>query len=1049
MVHLAVRYPHAVLVLVLGMLVFALAVIPRMPTDVLPTYKKPAVQVLTMYPGMPAEIVEKDISSRIQRWTGQAVGIEHQEARSMLGVSIVKDFFHDHIDPDAAMAQVSAYAISDLYYLPPGTWSPMMMPFDPTATFPLCLLAVSSARDSEGRLRYDETALYDIAYFDLRNRVQSISGVVAPAVYGGKLRRILAYTDPMALQARGRSPMDVVRAIDRNNSFIPVGTARIGGIDYLLDSDALPPDTELFNEFPLYAEAGRIVRLRDVADVQDSAEIQSNIVRIDGARQAYIPIYRQPGSNTIAIVEGIKERLDEIKTRLPEGVLLDVIFDQSVFVREAVDNLVEEMVIGGLLAALMVLLFLRSFRTTVFILIQLPLSVAAALVGLSLAGETINMMTLGGLALVTGLILDEGIVAIENIARHLELGKGPVEAAVAGMREMARPRLLILFTVTVVFFPVIFLVGIGKYLFVPMAISVGLAMAASYLFTMTFLPLLASRFLRSHGEERGLARALERGFQALQRGYARLLDTALRARWLTLAGAAGVLAFALGVGLPQLGQELFPRVDSGQLMIRVRESPGLAPAETEKTCVEVEKIVQEVIPASALKKMITNIGVLNEWPAAYTPNAGSGDAFVNLQLTDDPGRDTVWAYVERLRPRLRERLPGVEFSFDTSGILSAAVNNGVAAPINVQIDGKDLHVARGIAEEVRRRLAAIPGCTDVRIQQQLDTPMYRIELDREKAFHLGLDADRIVKDVVTAFRSSISFAKSFWLDPGNGNHYFVGAQYPTSAMDTRQALEEALINPGDGRRPIPLKSVATIVRDEAPNEVTHLNITRVTDVFANVEGRDLGSVAREVDAVLADVRSRRDFPKGYALHNRGEVRIMRESFEGLGFGLVFAAVLVYLVMVLMFRSFVDPFIVMFAVPLGFVGVVAALWLTGTTLNIQSLMGVIMMIGIVVAFSTLLVDFANHLRATGRSARDAIREAAALRLRPILMTSLAAVLGLTPMALTGGANIPLARAVIGGVLAATVLTLFVVPAIYVTVRGAPRRAPAAPAEGESA
>jgi multidrug efflux pump subunit AcrB len=1037
MVRWAIRHPHGVLVMVLAIVVLSATTIPRMPTDVLPIYEKPAVQILTLYPGMPAEIVEKDISSRIQRWTGQSVGIEHQEAKSMLGVSIVKDFFHEGIDPDAAMAQVSSYAISDLYYLPPGTWSPMMMPFDPTATFPLCLLAVSSERDASGKILYDETALYDIAYFDLRNRVQSISGTVAPAVYGGKLRRILAYLDPTSVEARGRSPMDVVAALNRNNVFIPVGAARIGGIDYLLDSNALPESTEEMNRYPLMMEGDRTVLLKDIGDVQDSAEIQSNIVRIDGARQAYLPVYRQPGANTIAIVDGVRKAIPDIKKRLPPGMNIDVINDQSVFVRRAVSDLLSEMAIGGALAALMVLLFLRSVRSTLFILVQLPLSVAAAFLGLSLAGETINMMTLGGLALVTGLILDEGIVGIENIARHIEMGKSPFDAALAGMQEMARPRLLILFTVTVVFFPVIFLVGIGKYLFVPMAIAVAFAMAASYLLTMTFLPFLASRFLRSHGaEERGVAGLLRRGFEALQRAYRRTLDAAIRARWLALGAVGTVLAITFLGLVPSLGQELFPKVDAGQFMIRVRETPGLTPQQTETTCIEVEKVIQGELAKDGpiLQKMVTNIGVLNEWPAAYTPNAGSADAFIGLQFHEGIPRPSVFDLVARLRPLLNDRFPGVEFSFDTAGILSAAVNNGVAAPINVQIDGKDLWVARGIAEKVRRRLAAVEGAKDVRIQQQLDTPTYRIEIDREKAFRLGLDAGDIVKNVVTAFRSSVSFEKSFWLDPGNGNHYFVGAQYPTEKMDLTQAIEETVINPGDGRRPILLKTVAKIVRDMAPSEVTHRNITRVTDVFANVEGRDTGSVAREVDAILEDLRSKGEVPSGYAVHNRGEVSIMRESFAGLGFGLVLAAVLVYLVMVVQFRSFLDPFVVMFAVPLGFVGVALMLLLTGTTLNIQSIMGVIMMVGIVVAFSTLLVDFANQSRAAGRSAREAVVEAAGVRLRPILMTALAAVLGLTPMALTSGANGPLARAVIGGVLAATVLTLFVVPILYLMFRG---------------
>lgn len=1033
-VGMALRHPHAVFVLIVAIAVLGYVVVltGRMPSDILPTYNKAAVQVITFYPGMPAEIVEKDITSRIQRWTGQSVGIEHQEAKSMLGVSIVKDFFHDDVSDAAAISQVTSYAMSDLFYLPPGTVPPMTMPFDPTATFPLCLLAVSSQADSTGRLLHDETALYDIAYFQLRNRVQSISGVVAPAVYGGKLRRILGYLDPDRVQAAGLSPMDIVDNIRNNNTFIPVGAARIGGADVLLDSNALAPTVESMDDFPLKRHGSRVLRIGDVADVQDSAEIQSNIVRIDGARQAYIPIYRQPGKNTIAIVDGVKEMIGPIKDRLPAGVDLDVIFDQSVFVRKAIGNLLQEMLFGGLLAAVMILLFLRSWRSTVFILVTLPLAVLSALIGLHAFGQTINLMTLGGLTLVTGLILDEGIVSIENIVRYREMGHPPRAAALLGMQEMARPRLLILITVSVVFFPVIFLSGVGRFLFLPMAIAVALAMFASYVLTMTLVPVLAVRFLAEGERENAGARLLRRAQDGLVGAYGRLLDVALRVRWLTLLGAVGLLGAAYVVLAPRVGQELFPPVDASQLMIRVREEPGTSPDRTEATCADVEAAIQSVI-GPWMQKMITNIGVLNDWPAAYTPNSGPGDAFISLQLRDDVERPDVFEIVTQLRKRLRAGFPGVEFSFDTSGVLSAAVNSGVAAPINVQIDGKDLHELRRVGEIVRKRLAQMEGVEDARIQQQLDAPAYRLVIDREKAFRLGLDARDVVQNVVTAFRSSISFAKSFWLDPGNGNHYFVGAQYPAERMDGVEAILEVVMNPGDGRRPVPLKAVAVLERDAAPSEVTHVNITRVVDVFANVEGRDIGSVAAEVDALLADLRET-ELQKGYAIHNRGEVRIMRESFDGLLFGLALAAALVYLVMVLQFRSWTDPLIVMVAVPLGFVGVLAALLLTGQTLNIQSLMGAIMMVGIVVAFSVLLVDFANRHVAEGMDRASAVRAAAVARFRPIVMTSLAAVLGLLPMALHGGANVPLARAVIGGVLAATVLTLFVVPSLYAVVRG---------------
>lgn len=1045
MVKWALKNPHGVLVLVLAVAVLAGFTIPKMATDILPIYKTAAVLVVTFYPGMPPEIMEKDIASRIQRWTGQSVGIEHQEAKNMFGVSIVKDFFHEGVSSADAIAQVTAYAMSDLFYLPPGTIPPMTMPFDPTATFPLCLLAVSSQYDSEGKLLYDETALYDIAYYQLRNRMQSISGVVAPAVYGGKLRRIIIEVDPIKLKSVGLSLTDIVPILKKSSTLVPAGAIRLSNEnEFMLLSNAVPHTVTDMNDFVIFVKDRRPVRIRDVGEVRDSAELQSNIVRIDGARQAYIPVYRQPGANTLQIIATVKEKLEPIKERLPPGVNLDVIFDQSVFVQKAIDNLLLEMIIGALLAALMILVFLRSVRTTVFILIQLPIAMGAALLGLHFTGYTINMMTLGGLALVIGMVLDEGIVSIENIARHIELGTPPRKAALDGMIEMARPRLLIMITVTVVFFPVIYLKGMGAYLFKPLAVSVAFAMFFSYLFTMTFLPMLASRFLKPHGEERGIAKALKGMLDGMQSTYRSILSGAIRARWLVLIVVGGVLAGSVVFIYPQLGEKLFPDVDAGQFMVRVREAPGTAPQRTEITCKAVEDAIYATIDprnpstgapqGKVIQKMITNIGVLNDWPAAYTPNSGPGDAFVSIQLVPESDRDGVLAYVRRLRAALPGQFPGVEFSFDTAGILSAAVNQGVAAPINVQIEGKDLRRARGIAEKIRARVGAVEGIRDIRIQQQLNLPAYTIEIDREKAALMGISAEQVIKNVTAAFRSSITFDKAFWLDQNNGNHYFTGVQYSAAQMDQLQALEETPITPYPGAQAIPLKNLAHIERDETPAETTHRNITRVTDVYANIDERDLGAVARDVDEILDDMRANGEVPKGYRLINRGQVITMRESFDGLLQGLGLAGALVYLVMVLLFRSFLDPFIVMFAVPLGLIGVIWMLFLTGTTINIQSIMGVIMMVGIVVAFSILLVEFANQKRREGLDTVQAVIQASVARLRPIIMTSLAAVLGLTPMALHGGANIPLARAVIGGVLAATVLTLFVVPILYVLFRG---------------
>jgi CzcA family heavy metal efflux pump len=1012
LVRLALRNPYAVLVLAVAVIVLVVSTLPRTPTDILPQFKTPAVQIVTFYPGMPAETVERDISTRMQRWTGQSVGIEHQEAKSMLGVSIVKDFFREDIDPNMAMSQVTSYAMSDLYYLPPGTVPPMVMPFDPTASIPLCLFSVSSDR-------FNETELYDIAYFQLRNRLQSISGVIAPAVYGGRLRRILAYVDRDLLHARQLSPMDVVGAIHKNNVFIPTGSARFGPMEYQLESNAMVPEPHLINDFPVKLDGAAPVLVGDIGRAEDTSELQSNIVRVDGKRQLYVPIYRQPGANTIRVVDGVRGSISELQKRLPEGVQMEVVFDQSTYVRDSIENLVQEGVIGAFLAAVMILVFLRSFRSMFFILISLPLSVGAALIGIYFTGHTINAMTLGGLALAVGLLIDQSIVVLENIERHLKLGKTPAQAALDGAGEVAQPVLVIVIATSIVFFPVLFLSGIGKFLFTPLAISVALALGASYVIALTTVPALGSKFLRTASEH---GRSWFDGARDL---YGWTLRAALRARWLVLAAVA--LAFAASLGLyPRIGKELFPSVDSGQFTIRARATSGTKVDETERVLIRIEEAIRETIPKGELKKLITNIGVLNDWPAAYTPNSGPHDSFILVQRQ---GARSDREVIRELRRVLTDRFPGIEFAFEPNSMIAAAVNFGLPAPINIQVQGNDLHVSYRVAEEIKRRIRDVPGLVDVRIQQRLDYPQYKIQIDRRKCAELSLSQDDVVKNVVAAFNSSVSFAKSFWIDEGNGNHYWIGAQYPENAFKDLETLENVPITSSGQREPVLLKNVATFERATAPSEVNHYNINRVIDVFAAVEGRDIAGAFAEVESRLLAIEKEGLVPKGYSILRRGEVKSMQESFEALGFGLVLAAVLIYLILVVQFRSLVDPLLIMFAVPLGLIGVLLTLYLTRTTINIQSLMGVIMMVGIVTSFSLLMIDFAKRRQREGARREEAIQEAAVTRLRPILMTSLAAMLGLVPMAIAGGANIPLARAVIGGVLASTLLSLYVVPILY--------------------
>ncbi len=1031
LVRVALRNPYAVLVLCLGILVLGLFVLfgPNpIPNDLLPQFKTPAVQILTLYPGMPAETIERDMNTRLQRWTGQSVGIEHQEAKAMLGVSIVRDFFQEHIDPNDAMAQVTSLAMSDLYYLPPGTIPPMVMPYDPTASIPLCLFGVASKVDAAGKPLLDETRLYDLAYFEGRNKLQSISGVVAPAVYGGRLRRIYAYVDRNKLEGRNLSPMDVVNAIHRNNVFIPTGSARFGPTEYQVVSNALVPEVDEINEFPVKLDGRAPVLVKDVGAAEDTYELQTNIVRngMTGQRMLYIPIYRQPGANTIGVVDGVKSQIRDIERRLNEPNMdLGVIFDQSVFVRESIRELFKEGALGAALAAVMILLFLRSFRSTVFVVITLVLSILVCVIGLYFTHHTINAMTLGGLAIAVGLLIDQSIVVLENVERHLDMGKKPLQAAMDAGTEVAQPVLVIVAGTCIVFLPLVFFTGLAKYLFTPLGLSVTFSMAGSYVLALTVVPVCGAHFLRARAE----ARERRGWFDALRGGYERALEGVLRARWLVIGGAAALLAVSVAFVYPKIGHELFPQVDSGQFTIRVRATSGLKVEETEKIVAEVEKAVKGMM-GDDIERMISNIGVLMEWPAAYTPNSGPHDTFVLVQhKRRRPDRE----YIRTLRRDLPDRFPGVEFAFEPNSMLRAALNFGLSAPINIQVEGRDLHTSMRIAERVKSALREVRGTVDVRIQQRLDYPQYKLLIDRRKCAELGLGQDDVVKNVVTAFNSSVSFAKSFWVDERNGNHYWIGAQYPERDMEDLETLLNVPITSARQDEPILLRDVAKFERSTAPSEIMHYNIARVIDVYADVDGRDLGSVAGEVDRRIGAIGEEPEIAKliatGYKIHHRGEAKSMADTFGRLLTVLVLAAVMVYLIMVIQFRSLLQPFIVMIAAPLGLIGVIWTLWLTDTHISIQSLMGLVMMVGIVKSFSLLMIDFANRLRAQGKARLEAIREAASVRLRPILMVALAAMLGLVPMAVAGGANMPLARAVVGGVAAATILTLFVVPALY--------------------
>ncbi|MEX2169679.1 MAG: efflux RND transporter permease subunit [Pirellulales bacterium] len=1083
LVRVSIANPYLVIVLCLMIVVLGYVTVTRIPVDILPSFKTPAVQVLTLYPGMPTEIMERDITSRIERWTGQSEGIERQESRSMMGVSIVKDYFRDDIDPNTAFSQVTSYAMSDLYYLPPGTIPPMVMLFDPSAPMPTALLAASSEV-------LDEKESYDLAYFNVRNMLSGSPGVIAPAVFGGKLRRIYIYLDPNKLQSYGLSLMDVQQAIKKNSLMIPTGTAKIGNVDYMVDMENMVSEIPEFDDIVVKIVDGRPIYVRDVGEVADASAIQSNVVRISRApgweskRQVYIPIFRRPGSNTIEVVEGVRERIPGFLDRLPpkegyqdpetgkpaSGLNLDVVADQSVFVRTAIRNLTLEGILGAVLASLMVLIFIGSFRSTLIIALAIPLSALVAIIGLYFTGNTLNAMTLGGLALVMGRLVDDPLIDIENTFRHLDMGKTPKRAALDSAMEIAMPVLVATITTTVVFFPVVFLFGMGKYLFTPMALTVTIAMFASYFLSRTLSPAFCAYFLKAHdpNEKRFiLFRVADAGYEKLRSAYTLLLRLAVRWRWATVVGSLLLVAASLPLyGL--IGQELFPATDAGQILINVRATSGMRIELTEQLTQQIEQEIQAVIPADDRQMIVTDIGVLYDWPAGYTSNAGPMDATMLVQLTEAQDRNTTsQRYADELRTRLNEKFPDVSFAFNTGGMVSAALNFGLPSPINIQVEGRNMEEQTRIAAEIRDMIAKeVPGVVDARVQQPIDYPTLKIEPDRTKMAYSGITQEDATKNLMSMLNSSTSFDPAFWLDHVSGNHYFVGVTYKEQNIDSMEALRMVGITGENTTAPVQLQNlVKEPVIEESAVEVAHLALGRVVDVYANASGRDIGSVARDIERVLSEWGTRTDPPAGssaavvswavpdpqnpgqdlagYAVRMRGEVSSMRESFSSLGFGMILAATLIYLIMVAQFRSFIDPFIIMFAVPLGIIGVLVILWATGTTLNIQSFMGVVFMIGIAVTNSILLVEFANRLRQEeGLPPFEAAIKAGSVRLRPILMTALAMVMGLMPLALhEGDPTMPLARAVIGGLTASTILTVFVVPCLYAIIKGRGRQATA--------
>ncbi|HET6879131.1 MAG TPA: efflux RND transporter permease subunit [Pirellulales bacterium] len=1075
LIRASLRNPYAVTVSVFTILVLGILCLTQIPFDILPVFKSPAVQVLTFYGGMPARGMEKDITNRMERWTGQSNGIRLQESRSIVGASIVRNYFHDDVDPNGALTQVNSLALSAMPNLPPGTLPPVVLPFDPTSTVPVALVALDSKKETE-------SILYDVARYEVRNMIMSNPGASAPVVFGGKLRAVMIYLDRIKMQARGLSPMDIMRAADEFNVFVPSGDVKIGDLDFALMSNSMYEyvgGNEGMGNIPLKATHGNAEYLRDVAKSEDAAFIQTNIVRVNGRRQVYIPVYRQLGASTLKVVSTIKQALPDMEPRLTRpGIALKLVMDQSIYVRSSIEALAQEGALGSILCSLVILVFLGEWRMTLIAIMTLPLSVLGAIICLFYTGNTVNVMTLGGLALAIGPMVDSAIICLENTHRHLSLGAQPQEAAFLGASEVAMPELVATLCTFLVLAPLALMPGVGQFLFRPMALAVAFAMVTSYLLSRSLVPAFSALWLRGHGHghsegqvkaapRRGLiSRAFARWEALIEKGievYVRGLSVALNHRIMT-----AVFAFSLLVGVvvffgPRLRRDFFPEVDAGAFEIFARAPAGRRIEVTEELVAKIEDFIRKKIPEHDLALLISEVGVTADWSAAYTPNAGTMDSVIKVQLTEHRSHSSQ-EYIRVLRDGFvhEPEFSQMDFAFDAGGMVRGALNEGKSTPVNIRITGNDQNTVFKVGERIRDEASQIDGVVDARVLQRMDAPAYIIEVDRAKAADLGLTQADIMQNVIASTNSSISFnKKNFWIDPVSHNQYFVGVQYPETTIESMQDVLNIPITGSNQHKQVRLGDLAALRRGTIPSEIKHINIQPTIDVTMGVEGRDLGHVSDDLVKMLDrfgrplgdgqwDTFSP-DSKKGETLAGSkivlsGEYARMNDTFRNLALGLILATMLMYFLMTALFKSFVTPMVILSAVPVGGIGVVLMLYATGTPVNVQSLLGVIFMVGIVVSNTVLLTDFAQHLRVEeGLTPTEAIRKAASIRVRPVVMTALAAFFALVPMAMAlergSEANAPLGRAVIGGLLAGLVTTLFLVPALYsLVVRGQAAGAP---------
>ena len=1050
-VKLALRRPYTFIVLAIVITLFGVFAIWRTPTDIFPNIRIPVVATVWKYTGLSPEEMATRLILNGERTAQTTVNdVEHTESQSVSGTSVVKYFFQPNVNEELSYAQITGVSQTMIRFAPPGTTPPFVLAYN-ASSVPILQLALSSASLSEAQL-------FDQGNSVIRTGLSTVAGASMPWPYGGLQRQVQVDLDPDALRAHGLSGNDVTAAIAAQNSILPAGTEKIGDREYFVAVNANPKTVAELNEMPVATRNGRLIYVRDVAHVRDGYPPQTNIVRRDGHRGVLMSVLKTGSASTLDIIRSIKDRLPGIRDALPPDFKIDLVGDQSIFVRAAISGVVREAVIAASLTALMILLFLGTWRSTLIIAISIPLSILASIICLSALGETVNIMTLGGLALAVGILVDDATVTIENINMHLERGEDVEAAILNGAHEIAVPAFVSTLAICIVFVPMFMLVGIARYLFVPLAEAVVFAMLASYLLSRTLVPTLAKYWLQRHEAHAPLSahdplrrlqllqRRFEQWFRQLREAYHGLLERAVRSGprfampFLGAMAATALLAFPLGRFLPGLGQDFFPSVDAGQIKLHLRGPTGIRIDETATLCDRVEETIRELIPAREIATIVDNIGIpYSGINLAYSTSApvGPGDADIYVNLTADH-RPTA-PYVRLLRERLTALYPSTTFAFLPADIVSQILNFGLPAPIDVQVAGFNVAANRAYAQALLARLHRIPGIVDLRIQQAFDYPTLNVEVDRNKAALLGLSETDVASDLLVSLSGSSQTTLSFWIDPKSGTQYAIAAQTPQFRLASLGDLATTPVTgggSGGGRAAQLLANLASFHRSVAPAVVSHYDSTPVVDIFGAVEGADLGYVAAQVNHALADMQH--SLPRGSKVAVRGQAKTMTESFAGLLLGLAAAIVLVYLLIVVNFQSWLDPFIIITALPAALAGIVWMLFLSHTPVSVPALTGAIMCMGVATANSVLVVSFARERMNAGDDAAHAAVQAGVTRFRPVLMTALAMIIGMVPMALGlgegGEQNAPLGRAVIGGLVFATVATLFFVPTVFKLIHG---------------